>query len=277
MIGAIIGDIVGSQFKTNEYKSKKFEFWTKEYSITVNTIMVLAVAKAIMLTEEKREAPMSDYNEKDIANLKAMTIQSMQEMGRKYPLCEDIQWSINKKQASLHNGDCNGAAIWASAVGFTARSREEVCLLAKTITGITHDNLETLKAAEASAMAVFMAQQGCTKGEIRQMITDEYYPLDFTIEELREYDQCDNSCQDLVPQGIKVFLESIDFEDAIRTAVSIDGDRAILAAFVGSIAAAFYGVPKAFEEKARTYLDEGLLRIYNEWCAFNQQKKAKLF
>ena len=239
--------------------------------------MVLAVAKAIMLTEKKREAPMSDYNDKDIENLKAITLQSIQAMRSEYPHCADIQRTIKEKQASPHNGDCNGAAMWVSAVGFTARSREEVCLLSKTIIGITHEDLETLKAAEASAMAIFMAQQGCTKGEIRKMINDEYYALDTTINELRKHDRFGNVCQDLVPQGIGVFLESTTFEDAIRTAVTIDGNRGPLAAFVGSIAAAFYGVPKAMEEKAQTYLDENLLHIYKEWQVFNQQKKAKLF
>ena len=276
MIGAIIGDIVGSQFKANNHKSKDFEFWTKECFITDNTIMVLAVAKAIMLTEKKREAPMPDYNAKDIANLKAITSQSIQAMGSQYPHCADIQRTIKEKQASPHNGDCNGAAMWVSAVGFTARSREEVCLLSKTIIGITHEDLETLKAAEASAMAIFMAQQGCTKGEIRKMINDEYYALDATINDRRKHDRFGNICQDLVPQGINVFLKATTFEDAIRTAVALGGDS-ILAAFVGSIAAAFYGVPKAMEEKAQTYLDEDLLHIYKEWQVFNQQKRAKLF
>ena len=117
-------------------------------------------------------------------------------------------------------------------------------------------------------MAVYMARCGHSKDEIKNKIINNYYPLDFTIDEIRDTYQFNETCQGTVPQAIEAFLESTSFEDAIRTAISVGGDSDTLAAITGGIAEAYYGVPTNIKEKALSYLDDYLLSIYNNWLIF---------
>jgi len=110
-----------------------------------------------------------------------------------------------------------------------------------------------------------MADRKCLKDEIRQKITTEYYPLDFTIEEIRPYYQFDVTCQGTVPQALQCFFESKSFEDAIRTAISIGGDSDTIVAITGSVAEAYYGIPDMIKKKVLLYLDSYLRNIYVEW------------
>lgn len=155
-----------------------------------------------------------------------------------------------------------------SPVGFIARTESEACKLSEIVTGVTHNHEEGLKGAEATAVAIFMAWNGCTKSEIRNKINSSYYPLNFTIDGIRDSYQFNETCQETVPQAIAAFLESGSFEDAIRTAISVGGDSDTLAAITGAIAEAYYGVPEILRKKALTYLDDELRAIYDEWCEF---------
>mgnify|MGYP001062006973 CR=1 FL=1 len=155
-----------------------------------------------------------------------------------------------------------------SPVGFYAKSEEEVFKLSEAITGVTHNHREGLKGAEATAIAVYMARTGKSKGDIRNRIISNYYPLDFTIDGIRDTYQFNETCQETVPQAIEAFFESDSFEDAIRTAISVGGDSDTLAAITGGIAEAYYGVPSEIKEKALSYLDDYLLSIYNNWLNF---------
>ena len=114
-----------------------------------------------------------------------------------------------------------------------------------------------------------MAKRGFTKSEIRNKIDRHYYSLHFTIDEIRDTYEFNETCQETVPQAIVAFLESTSFEDAIRTAISVGGDSDTLAAITGAIAEAYYGVPKDLREKALTYLDQEQLALYKEWCNFD--------
>ena len=129
------------------------------------------------------------------------------------------------------------------------------------MTEVTHNHPEGIKGAEATTAAIWLARQGQSILEIRDHIHKHYYPMDFTLNSIRPTYTFDVSSQGTVPQAIMAFLESTDFEDAVRNAVSIGGDSDTLAAITGSIAQAYYGVPGNIRKHALTYLDETQLKI----------------
>lgn len=153
-----------------------------------------------------------------------------------------------------------------SACGFAAKSLEDAKLLSKSVTEVTHNHPEGLKGAEATTVAIYLARTGYTIPEIREYINKNYYPLNFTLDEIRNTYQFNETCQDSVPQAIEAFLESESFEDAIRNAISIGGDSDTIAAITGSIAEAYYGIPENVREIAmKYYLDDDLKEIINEF------------
>lgn len=273
MIGAIIGDIVGSRFEFNNHRNKEFELFTDDCQVTDDSIMTIAVAKAIMEAEKLIEPAFGGYNfdSEYYSLIEKMTIKYMQEIGRKYPNCGYggmfSKW-VFSDEPQPYNSFGNGAAMRISPVGFVSRTESEVCRLSEVVTGVTHDHEEGLKGAEATAVAIFMARSGFTKSEIRNKIISRYYPLDFTIDEIRDSYQFNETCQDTVPQAIEAFLESTSFEDAIRNAISVGGDSDTLAAITGAIAEAYYGVPVEIKEKALSYLNDELLSIFNRWLEY---------
>ena len=164
-----------------------------------------------------------------------------------------------------YNSFGNGAAMRVSACGFIAKSLEEAKALSKAVTEVTHNHPEGLKGAEATVVAIYMARTGCSIEEIRDLIDREYYPMNFTLDGIRDTYAFNETCQDTVPQALQAFFESTGFEDAIRNAISLGGDSDTLAAITGSVAEAYYGVPAALQQRALTYLDEPLLAIYRAW------------
>ena len=277
MIGAIIGDIVGSRFEFNNHRSKDFELFTDECQVTDDSIMTIAVAKAIMETEKTFKPLLSEHGNNDdyYTLLENMTIKYMQEIGRKYAYCGygsmfgSWIFSDNPKP---YNSFGNGAAMRISPVGFIANTDYKARELSEIITSTTHNHTEGIKGADATVVAIFMAKRGFSKEEIFLKINKNYYNLDFTIDEIRDTYEFNETCQETVPQAIVAFLDSTSFEDAIRTAISVGGDSDTLASITGSIAEAYYGVPKDIKEKALTYLDTELRIIYDEWCEFIDDK-----
>lgn len=267
MLGAIIGDIVGSRFEFHNYRHKDFQLFTQECKVTDDSIMTLAIAKAIIETEKVIPLSIEGDNSNYHALLEKNVMKYMQQIGRKYSNCGFggmfYDW-IFSENPRAYNSFGNGAAMRISPVGFKARSRKEVRALSKTVTAVTHNHPEGLKGAEATAMAIFMAQQGCTKEEIREEIESNYYDLNFTIDEIRDTYEFNETCQSTVPQAIQAFLESTSFEDAIRTAISVGGDSDTLAAITGAIAEAYYDIPEDIKEKALSFLDKNLLEIFHE-------------
>lgn len=272
MIGAIIGDIAGSRFEFNNHRSKEFELFTGDCKVTDDSIMTFAVAKAIMETEKRIKLQNEQvYKDDYYVLLEAMTIKYMQEVGRKYPHCGFggmFRHWIFSNNPKPYNSYGNGAAMRIGPVGFIAKSEEAAEKLSETVTATTHNHPEGIKGAEATTVAIFMARQGASKGDIRDKINKHYYNLNFIIAEIRDTYKFNESCQETVPQAIVAFLESDSFEDAIRTAISVGGDSDTLAAITGSIAEAYYGVPEDIKERALTYLDSELRSIYDEWCKF---------
>jgi ADP-ribosyl-[dinitrogen reductase] hydrolase len=277
LLGAIIGDIVGSRFEGSNQKGKDFELFDEECRATDDSVMTLAIAKAIMETEKimnSEDDGMNDY----YSLLEKMTVRCMQEIGRKYPYVGYGWWFsywIFSDDPKPYNSFGNGAAMRISPVGHIAITESDVIKLSEVVTAVTHNHMEGIKGAEAVAMAIYMVRHGYTKEEIRQRIERDYYPLDFTIEGIKDTYLFDASCQNTVPQAIVAFLESVSFEDAIRNAVSIGGDSDTIAAITGSIAEAYYTVPEDLKEKALTYLDDELYSIYDEWVRFMDEKKEE--
>lgn len=256
MLGAIIGDIVGSRFEWNNIKTKDFEFLTHDCFATDDSIMSLAIAHAVLASEGNFD------------NLGELAVSSMQGIGRFYPGCgyggRFYNWMFSDNPQP-YNSYGNGAAMRVSACGFAADTLEEAMLLSKKVTEVTHNHPEGLKAAEATVVAIYMARTGSTILEIRDYINKHYYPMNFTLDGIRDTYEFNETCQDTVPQAIMAFLESTDFEDAIRNAISIGGDSDTLAAITGGIAEAYYGVPDDMRKNALDYLDERLMKILIEF------------
>ena len=256
MLGAIIGDIVGSRFEWNNNKSKQFDLLTYKCSVTDDSIMTLAIAKALL--ESK-----SDYSD-----LSENAVKYMQNIGQHYPNCgfggHFREW-IYSDNPKPYNSYGNGAAMRVSACGFVANTLEEVKQLSKAVTEVTHNHPEGIKGAEATAVAIFLARSGKNLLEIRDYITKNYYPLNFSLDEIRDNYEFNESCQGTVPQALEAFFESKNFEDSIRNAISIGGDSDTLAAITGGIAGAYYGIPTDIRKHALTFLDERLLKILVEF------------
>ena len=273
MLGAIIGDIAGSRFEFNNHRSKEFELFTDKCFATDDSIMTLAVAEAIM--EAERSAGSADRDDAFYSALGGLTVRYMREIGQRYPHCgyggRFHQWMFCRNPRP-YDSFGNGAAMRISPVGFAARSLEDLRRLSEAVTAVTHNHPEGLKGAEATAVAIFMARKGSTPEEIRKAVVRDYYPLDFTIDGIRESYEFNETCQETVPQAIVAFLESSSFEDAIRTAISVGGDSDTLAAITGGIAEAYYGVPADLRERALRFLDKDLRAIYDEWVAFTAEE-----
>jgi type I restriction enzyme M protein len=144
--------------------------------------------------------------------------------------------------------------------------------LSEKVTEVTHSHPEGIKGAEATTVAIWLARQGYGIPEIRDYINKHYYPMDFTLDDIRPIYTFNATSQETVPQAIMAFLESKNFEDAIRNAISIGGDSDTLAAITGSIAQAYYGIPEDILEQALTYLDETLLKILLDFEGIYQEE-----
>ena len=155
-----------------------------------------------------------------------------------------------------------------SPVVYFAKSLEEVKELSRIVTSVTHNHPEGIKGAEATAVAAYMALHESKKEEIFAVINAEYYPMNFTLDEIRADYEFNETCQETVPQALKAFFEATSFEDAIRNAISIGGDSDTIAAITGAVAGAYYGVPLRIEHKALAYLDEFQESAYYSFVKF---------
>mgnify|MGYP000996914183 FL=1 len=252
MLGAIIGDIVGSRFEWNNHRDKDFELFTNGCFPTDDSIMSLAIAKAIIVSKP------------DFSVLSGNAVECIQSVGRNYPDCgyggRFYGWMFSDDPRP-YNSYGNGSAMRVSAAGFVARSLEEAKLLSKLVTEVTHNHPEGIKGAEATAVAIYMAKTGSSIFEIKDYINENYYPMNFTLDEIRDTYRFNETCQDTIPQALQAFFESSGFEDAIRNAISIGGDSDTLAAICGSVAEAYYGIPDDIRKQALTFLDKDLLKL----------------
>ena len=264
MIGAILGDIIGSRFEFNNYLGKDFELLTRRCEFTDDTVMTCAVAEALMDSREDY----SDLSEKAVA--------AMQRLGRLYPNAgygaRFYHW-VFANNPQPYNSCGNGSAMRVSPVGFAARDVEEAKRLSAAVTCISHDHPEGMKGAEATAVAIVMARQGKSKEEIRAEM-EKYYELSTSVDAYRRaWDGHGKEiCQVSMPQALTCFFEGEDYEDVIRNCISIGGDSDTLAAIAGGIAEAYYGVPEALKARLGDFLPPDLTEICK---AFDAWLKAK--
>lgn len=253
MTGAIIGDVIGSIYEFDNCKSKDFEMFSEDCDFTDDSVMTLAIAKALIPYET-----VTDY---DV--FRKELIRTMHEVGNKYPYCgfggRFFDW-ILFRHTEPYNSFGNGSAMRVSPVGWFSKSLEECEKLAELTAGVTHNHPEGIKGAVSVAGAIYLARTGHTMDEIKEY-AKKFYTIDFTLDEIREDYDFYEICQKSVPQAFEAFFESTSFEDTIRNAISIGGDSDTIAAIAGSIAEAYYGVDEDMKETAFSYLDDYLLEI----------------
>jgi len=252
LFGAITGDIVGSIYEFKNIKTKDFPFFPASGYITDDSCMTIAVAKALMTWK------------RDGGDLQQLTIESMRDLGAKYPHMGYghgfARWLISENPEP-YNSWGNGAAMRISAAGWVGQSITEVKRLSYMVTAVTHDHIEGIKGAEATAVAIFLARTGTSKEEIARYITANYYDWCASVDELQANYSWDGSCQGTVPPALQCFFESTDFEDAIRNAISIGGDSDTIGAITGAVAEAYYGIPDKILATTKTYIPDDLLQI----------------
>lgn len=224
LFGAVIGDVIGSVFEWNNVKSTEFDLFCDKSDFTDDTVMSIAVADCLI-------------NGKDYTN-------TYQEYGRKYPYRGYggyfNEW-INLGEPKPYNSWGNGSAMRVSACGCFHDTLEETLAEAKRSAMPTHNHREGVKGAQATAAAIFLARTGSSKDEIKKYIQDTFkYNLERKIKDIRKDYVFDESCQGTVPEAIIAFLESTDFENAIKLAISIGGDSDTIACITGGIALAYY-------------------------------------
>lgn len=246
MLGTIIGDIIGSRFEKDNNRSLNFEFFHPDCRFTDDTVLTIAVAKAIL--EEMPYALL------------------VREYALEYPDAgyggTFKKWMTGEINGA-YNSWGNGSAMRVSAVGWAFNDLETVLAEAEKSAVITHNHPEGIKGAQAIAAAVFLARKRKSKAEIKTYITETFgYDLERTIAEIRPTYVFDVSCQGSVPEAIIAFLEGKDFEETIRLAVSIGGDSDTIAAMAGGIAEAFYTlVPKTIEDEVDGFLPRDFVEV----------------
>lgn len=253
MLGALIGDIAGSRFEFDNHKSKEFELFDNECDFTDDSVMTLAVAKALVTCDE-----VTDYGE-----FKNHLVKMMHRVGGRYMGCGyGGRFYMWLKYACIepYNSCGNGSAMRVSPVAWVASSLEECEKLARTTAEVTHNHPEGIKGAVSVAGAIYLARTGHGMDEIRKYVK-RFYTIDFTLDEIREGYGFEVTCQKSVPQAFEAFFESTSFEDTIRNAISVGGDSDTIAAIAGSIAQAYYGIDEEMKETALSYLDDYLLEI----------------
>ena len=260
MYGAILGDIVGSpyEFDCNNYKAKDFPLFSRRSDFTDDTVMTLAVAKALLSTRGQ-----------DDAAIKAALVREMQQLGRAYPdrgYGTHFGGWLYEDDPQPYQSYGNGSAMRVGPVGWAFDTKEQTLDMARQSAACTHNHPDGIKGAQAAALCIFMARNGASKEEMREAIEHEIgYALNFTCDEIRPTYCWGGTCEKSVPQAVVAFLDGTNFEDCIRNAVSIGGDSDTIACITGSIAEAFYGIPADIRERAETYLPEQMLATVHEF------------
>ena len=267
MYGAILGDMIGAPYEFDRSpKVKEFPLFSIESQFTDDSVMTIAVAEALMNT------PGQDDN-----TIKAELVRSMQRWGAKYPNAGYggmfYRW-LHKKNPEPYGSFGNGSAMRVSAAGWLCDTLEETRHMACLTAEVTHNHPEGIKGAEAAAAAIFMARTGRSKEEIKAYIVREFgYDLSRTCGEIRPNYHHVETCQQTVPEAITAFLEGTDFEDVIRTAVSLGGDCDTLTCIAGGMSEAFYGIPESMKEECRRRLFPDMLLVCDRFEAAVDEKK----
>ena len=260
MLGAIIGDIIGSRFEFDRgRKSKEFELFTKECEFTDDTVMTIAVAEALLDSGK-------DAGE---ATIKTNLIKSMKKWGQKYPNsgygARFIDWVLSDNPQP-YGSYGNSSGMRVSPVGWLFDTLERTREVARWTAEVTHNHPEGIKGAESTASAIYLARNNASKEEIEQYIIDEFgYDLSRTLDDIRPTYFHVEDCMHTIPEAFECFLESESYEDCIRNVMYIGGDTDTLGAIAGAIAEAFWGIPVLMAAKATEYLPEDIQAVINRF------------
>jgi ADP-ribosylglycohydrolase len=246
MIGAIAGDIIGSVYEHHNIKTKDFVLFSDRCFFTDDSILTIALADSILTGTPYVENLKSFYHWYPDGGY-----------GGSFH-----RWA-QSPSSGPYNSWGNGAAMRISPVGYAYNDLDTILQKAKEFTEITHNHPEGIKGAQATAAAIFLARTGESKTVIKEFIESKFhYDLSKHVDEIRPTYQFDESSQGTVPQALRAFIDSCDFEDAIRTAVSLGGDTDTIACITGGVAQAFYGaVPETIQQKVYSILDGRLGQI----------------
>lgn len=261
ILGAIIGDIVGSRFEFNNIKTKDFELFDKESCFTDDSVLTIAVMDWCCHSNNTTSKEATRF---------------LQKWARKYPNAGyggSFYYWKDESNPKPYNSCGNGSAMRISGVGWMFDNEEDLKEACKIITGVTHNHPEGLKGAEVTAMCIFMARNGATKQQIKEY-AEKYYDLDFDYEELRKtYAHEQEICQVTVPQAIFCFLISESFEDCLRTTISIGGDCDTTSAISCAIAEAFYGnIPEYIVKEALKRIPKDMIEILKDFDFISNMK-----
>jgi len=260
MLGALIGDIVGSVYEFRPIKTKDFPLFTPGCAYTDDSVMTAAVADALL-------APGGE------ADLPRRLVSAMRDMAETVPIDPTVggyggrfhRWLFTPGMGPYGSWG-NGSAMRVSSVGWLWDTVDQVERMAGITAAVTHDHPEGIKGAQATAVAILLGRQGETPEAIRQVITARYgYDLSRSVENIRPNYRFDESCQGTVPEAMTCAVESVGFVDAVRNAVSLGGDADTLAAIAGSIAEAIHGIPGDVAAEALTYLHPRLVDVLNRF------------
>jgi len=251
IIGAIAGDIIGSAYEWHNIKSTDFKLFSGGSRFTDDSVLTIATMNTIL-------------NDFDYAK-------SYHQFGRKFPNAgyggHFYSW-LRSDSLKPYNSWGNGSAMRVSPVGWYSNSIEETLSEAKKSAKVTHNHREGIKGAQAAAAAVYLARTGKSKAEIKSYIVNEFqYDVNRKIDDIRPHYIFDVSCQGSVPEAIIAFLESTDFENAVRLAVSLGGDSDTIACITGGIAEAFYkNIPEEIVKNVIRILPGDLIEIIKEFA-----------
>jgi ADP-ribosylglycohydrolase len=239
MLGSIAGDVIGAPYEFDRITTVEFPLFVPASLPTDDSVLTCAVAEVLL--------DGGGYAE------------SLRRWGRRHP---GMSWGGSFRRWLFDDGMGpygsfgNGAAMRVGPVGWARDTLEAVLAEAERSARPSHDHPEGIKGAQATALAVFLARTGAGKDAIREEITGRFgYDLARTTDRIRPTYRFDETCQRTVPEAIVAFLDSTDFEHAVRLAVSLGGDADTLACITGGVAEAFYGgVPPAIAAEVRARL-----------------------
>ena len=262
MIGAIIGDIIGSRFEFDRgHKSREFRLFTSESDFTDDSVMTIAVAEALLDAGK-------DADEKTV---KENLIKSMKKWGKKYPHAgygaRFIHWVLTD-DPKPYGSYGNGSGMRVSAAGWLYDSLERTREVARWTAEVTHNHPEGIKGAESTAAMIFMARTGASKEEIKKYVEDEFgYDLSRTLDEIRPKYHHVEDCMRTMPEAFTCFLEADSYEATMRNVMYIGGDTDTLCAIAGAIAEAFWNVPDGIVKEARKFITKEFDEVYNRFAA----------
>lgn len=275
MIGAIIGDVIGSTREFSPVARRDFELFPYGTDYTDDSLMTIAQGMAFFSWQKLEDSERTEQR------LSGLLVQSMQEMGRRFP--EPLGSYGGRFGAWLfednphpYNSWGNGSAMRVSAAAECPKSLEEALKFAEISAAVTHNHPEGIKGAQAVAAAIYLARNSRSKQEIESYISENFYPLNQSLAEIKANYHFDESCQGTVPQAIRAFTESISFEDAIRNTIWLGGDADTMGAITGAIAWAYYSTRYGIDERMKFMAQSALRQFPEDLHAYVASYEAKV-